>query len=145
MKLLQNLRSLLGIGLIWGILWAALAIIVGTIIGVIDPDDIGPGEEPIVLAPRIGLVGFICGVAFGALVSTAERGKPITDLPLTRVAMWGILVAAALPLVIGMAIPEMLVTVPLGAVSAMASVAIVRKVRRPRPAPPAGRRAGRRS
>lgn len=131
MKLLRNLRSLFGIGLIWGILWAALAIIAGTIIGVIDPDDIGPGEEPLVLAPMIGLVAFICGLVFGALVSTAERGEPIFDLPLFRVAMWGILVAAALPLVAGKAIPEMLVTVPLGAVSAVASVAIVRTLATP--------------
>lgn len=127
MNLVRALRGLFGIGLIWGILWAALAMIMGTIIGLIDPDDIGPGEEPIVLAPMIGLVGFICGVVFGAVVSTAERREPAFDLPLMRVAMWGILVSAALPLVTGKGVPEMLVTVPLGAVSAMASVAIVRK------------------
>jgi len=125
--LFRRLRNLLGIGLIWGILWAALAIIVGTILGVIDPHDIDPGEEPIVLAPMIGLVGFICGVVFGALASTAERGETIVDLPLIRVAMWGVLVSAALPLATGKDIPELLVTVPLGAVSALASVAIVRK------------------
>ncbi len=127
MRRLPNLRSMLGIGLVWGILWAVLAIVVGTVIGVIDPDQIDRGEEPVLLAPMIGLVGFICGVVFGALVSTAERGEPILDLPRIRVAMWGILVAAALPLVIGKGVPEMLVTVPLGAVSALASVAIVRK------------------
>lgn len=123
MKLLRNLRSVLGIGLIWGLLWAALAITVGTLIGVIDPGDIEPGEEPTVLAPIIGLAGFVCGVAFGARVTTARRGEP----PRMRVALWGILVAAALPLVTGKGIPEMIVTVPLGAMSAMASVAIVRK------------------
>ncbi len=120
MKLLRALRNLFQIGLIWGVLWAALAMIAGTIIGIIDPADIDPGEEPIVLAPMIGLVGFICGVVFGALVSTAEPS-------LSRVVFWGILVAAALPLVAGKAIPEMLVTIPLGALSAVASVALVRK------------------
>jgi len=127
LNLLRNLRSLVGIGLIWGILWVALAMIVGTIIGVIDPGDIDRGEEPIVLAPMIGLVGFICGVLFGALVSTAEKGQPMVDLPLIRVAMWGIVVSAALSLVTGKFLPELFVTIPLGAVSAMASVAIVRK------------------
>ena len=127
MKLLRSLRSLSGIGLIWGILWVALAISVGTILGMIDPDEIDPGEEPIVLAPMIGLVGFICGVIFGALVSTTERGRPILDVPLSRVAMWGILVSTALPLLTGKGVPEMLVTVPVGALSAMVSVAIVRK------------------
>ena len=127
MNLLRNLRSLVGIGLIWGILWVALAMTVGTIIGVIDPADIDPGEEPIVLAPMIGLAGFLCGVLFGALVSTAEKGQPMVDLPLIRVAMWGIVVSAALSLVTGKFLPELFVTIPLGAVSAMASVAIVRK------------------
>lgn len=124
-KIVGDIRRLLGIGLIWGILWAALAIIIGTVIGVIRPDDIDPGEEPIVLAPMIGLVGFSCGAVFGSLLSIVERRKTIRELPLVRVAMWGILVSAALPLVMGKGIPEMLVTGPVGAVSAMASVAIV--------------------
>lgn len=124
---MKLLRDLLAVGLIWGILWAALAMIVGTIIGFIDPDQIDPGEEPLVLAPMIGLVGFICGVAFGALLSIAERRKPFLDPPLIRGTMWGILVAAALPLVAGKDIGNMLVTVPVGAVSALVSLAIARK------------------
>ena len=127
MKQTRNLRSLLGIGLIWGILWAALAMIVGTVIAFLDPSDIDLGEEPIVLAPIVGLVGFICGVAFGALVSTAERGERIFNLPLLRLALWGILVAAVVPLMTGKVLPEVLIMVPLGAVSAIVSVAIVRK------------------
>ena len=124
-KIIEALRRLLAIGLVWGILWVALATTVGTIIGVIDPNDIDPEEEPIVLAPTIGLVGLICGLVFGSLLSIAERRKTILELPLIRVAMWGILVSAALPLVMGKGIPEMLVTGPVGAVSAMASVAMV--------------------
>lgn len=124
-KGLEDLRRLLGIGLIWGILWAALAAASGTVIGLIDPEDIDPGEEPIVLAPMIGLVGLICGVVFGSLLPIVERRKTILELPLMRVAMWGILVSAALPLATGKGIPEMLVTGPLGAVSAIASAVIV--------------------
>jgi hypothetical protein len=128
MKQLRDPRTLLGIGLVWGIVWAVLAMIAGTVIAVIDPAQIDPGEEPIVLAPIIGLVGFICGLPFGAaLVSTAARGQRISDLPLMRVASWGILVAAVLPLVTGKGIPEVLVTVPVGAASAMVSVAIMRR------------------
>lgn len=124
-RITEDLRRLLAIGVIWGILWAALATIVGTVIGVIAPDDIDPGEEPIVLAPMIGLVGLICGVVFGSLLSIVERRKTIVELPLIRVAIWGILVSVALPLVTGKGIPEMLVTGPVGAISAMASVAMV--------------------
>jgi hypothetical protein len=92
---MKALRGLLGIGLIWGVLWA-------------------------VVAPRIGVAGFLCGVVFAALVVTA----PNEGSPLVRVVTWGILVAAVLPLVTGRGISEMLVTVPLGALSAATSIAI---------------------
>lgn len=127
MKQVQNWRSLLGIGLIWGILWAALAMIVGTVIARIDPSDIGPGEEPVALAPIIGLVAFICGVAFAALVATAERGARMPNPPSLRIALWGILVAALVPLLAGKVLPEVLIMIPLGAVSAIVSVAMTRK------------------
>jgi len=100
-KLLRHLSALLSAGLIWGVLWVALGILAGTIIGIVDPHEIDPGEKPVVLAPMIGLVGFICGVAFGALLSTAKKGEPFYSLPSSRAAMGGILVAAALPIVAG--------------------------------------------
>jgi len=125
--MLQNLRGVLGIGVTWGILWAAVATSVGMIIGVMDPDSIDAGEEPIVLGLMSGVVGFISGVVFAILLSVAERRKTILDLSLSRVAMWGILVGAALPLLTGKDIRMMLFTGPLGAVSATASVAIERK------------------
>jgi hypothetical protein len=127
MKQPRTLRSVFELGLIWGILWASLTILAGTILGRLDPNQIDAGEEPLVLAPFIGLVGLLCGVVFGGLMSTVERGKPIADLSLVRVAVWGILVCAALPLVAGKGLPEMLVTIPLGAASALTSVAILRK------------------
>ena len=55
----------------------------------------------------------------------------IPERPLTRVAIWGGMVAAALRFLMGKGIPEMLVTVPVGAVSAMVSVAVVRRGRAP--------------
>ena len=135
MKLLREIRRLLSIGFIWGVLWAVLAIMIGTIIGAIDPGQIDVGEEPVILAPVIGVVGFICGTVFGALLIALERGMASLDLPRARVAIWGALVSAALPLVAGKGIPEMVVTIPLGAVSAIASVAIIGK----RPALPVTR------
>ena len=98
---------------------------------VVDPAQIDPGEGAIDLGPLIGLAGFACGVVCGSLLSIAERGKTFLELPLSRVAIWGVLVSAALPFLAGKGMPEMLVTVPVGAVSAMVSVAIVRaRVRR---------------
>jgi hypothetical protein len=85
-KILRNLRSLLGIALTWGILWATVMMVVGTIIGVVDPDSIDPGEEPIVLGAMVGLVGFICGVVFSGILFIAERSKTLIDLSLSRAA-----------------------------------------------------------
>ena len=126
-KILRSLRGLLGIGLTWGIVWAAVMIAVGMITEVVDPDSIDPGEEPIVLGAMVGLVGFISGLVFGGLLSIAERQKTISDLSLSRVAMWGILVSAAFPLLAGKDIRMMLFLGPLGAVSALTSVALARR------------------
>ena len=49
------------------------------------------------------MVGFISGVAFGALLSFAERRKTILDLSPGRAAVWGILASAAFPLLTGRA------------------------------------------
>lgn len=119
-------RGVLGIGLTWGTLWAVLAVSAIPVIGAVDPAQIDQGEGPRDLVSLIGLAGFICGLAFSSLLFIAEQRRTILGLPLIRVAIWGSLVSAAVPLVMGKGIPEMLVTVPLGAVSAMVSVAVVR-------------------
>ncbi len=123
----MRVATLSAVGLIWGVLWVALAIIAGTLIGFIDPADIGPGEEPLVLAPMIGLVGFACGLVFAALVATVEKRQAIFDAPLARICAWGMLVCAALPFIAGKGLPEILVTIPLGALSAITSVASLRR------------------
>ena len=123
---MKRLRTLLSIGLVWGSLWAGLAIAVGTIIGIIDPAQIDAGEEPIRLAPGIGLAGFMCGVLFGALLSAGQRGKPVMSSSPTRIVICGILVAAAIPILAGKGLPELFVIVPLGAVSGLSSIAIAR-------------------
>lgn len=124
---LLALRRLLGIGLIWGAIWAVLAIVVGTAVGVLDPGQIDPGEEPIALAPVIGLAGFGCGFVFASILALVQRQKSAVELPLIGTATWGILVSAAFPVLMGKGVPEMLVTIPVGAVSAMASVVIAQR------------------
>lgn len=121
-----DLRTFAGISLSWGFFWAVLTIFVGTVFGLVDPADIGVGEEPIVLAPIIGFVGLLCGGVFGTLLYIFERQKTARDLSLIRVALWGSLVSAALPLVMGKGVSEMIVTVPVGALSALLSVSLLR-------------------
>lgn len=129
-EILGSLRIMSGIGLIWGVLWPLLAIILGTIIEVITgkPGSTNPEDAPdFFFMLMIGLVGFICGVVFGGLLLIAERGKTILDFSLIHAAIWGILVGVAFPIVMGKDIGNMIVTVPFGVVSATASVALMRK------------------
>jgi hypothetical protein len=73
------------------------------------------------IAVTISGVKNFCGLVVAALASTSE-------FRLSRVIVWGVLVGVALPLVAGKGLPEIVVTAPLGAISAMASIAIVRPI-----------------
>jgi len=123
----RKVRGVLGVALTWGFLWWAIGLTVGLVIGVVDPDSIDPGEEPIVVGWIIGFVGFLSGLAFGLLLSLAEHRKTVLDLSLPRVALWGILGAAAPLLLTGMPDGMVVVTCPLGAIFAAASVAVARR------------------
>lgn len=110
--------KVLAIGLIWGVVWAALAMIAGTAIQLIDPADISAGDEPLALAPAIAAAGFVCGAVF----SLAIREKR----DFLRVILFGAAVGAALPLILGKGLPEILLTAPAGAIAAFASAAAMR-------------------
>ncbi len=76
------------------------------------------------MAAILGRVGLFSGVAFAILLLFAERGKTLGEIPLFRVVIWGVLVGAAYPLLT--MVDRALLTCPLGAVSALTSVAIAR-------------------
>jgi hypothetical protein len=125
--LLRKLRGLLGIGLAWGIMWAAVTAVIVIIIGVIDPDSVDPGEGPLFAGAIVGFQGFLAGLGFGILLSLAETRKTILELSLIRVAIWGMLAAAALPLLSGRPIDMLYFVCPLGAASASVAVALARR------------------
>src|SRR5687767_14664913 len=114
------MRNVAVAGLIWSVVWVALAMIAGTAIQLFDPADIDQGEEPIVIAPMVALAGFICGAVFAAIVTLLER-RP--NPPRARIVMWGVAVGAALPLVLGHGVPELVITAVVGALSALISTA----------------------
>jgi len=87
-KFLRKLRGAIGVGLTWGILWALIAFVIGLVIGVVDPDSIDPGESPPIIAGIVGLTGFVCGLAFSAILSHTENRKTIRDLSPLRAAVW---------------------------------------------------------
>ena len=91
-KFFRKLRGLAGVGLTWGTLWGAIGAGIALVIG-----------DPILdWAPGMGLYGFVSGVGFGSLLSLGEGRKTLRDLSLRKVAMWGVLGSAAVPLLFGM-------------------------------------------
>lgn len=126
--LLRRLRGLIGVGLSWAILWAAVIFAIGTVILIFDPASIDAGEEPWRMALTIvAPVGFVSGVLFGGMLMGAERKKSIRDLSLWRVALWGAIGGAALPLLTGMNDSLVFNTVPLGAIASTVTVALARR------------------
>ena len=143
-SLLRKLRGMLGVGLTWSIGWVIVMLIIGSIIGVVDPDSIDPGEEPWRMAGIIGAAGFFSGAVFAAILSSAERRRSIRDLSLPRAALWGALGGAALPLLTTVNDAVLTTTAPLGAIFAVSTIAIARRaaLREPEEAellPPPGR------
>jgi hypothetical protein len=125
--LFRKLRGMLGVGITWAVGWAIIMFILGTIIGIVDPDSIDPGEEPWRLALMVSTVGFISGSAFALILSSAERRKSVKDLSTWRAALWGALGGAALPLLTTMNDSVLVNTIPLGAIFAASTVAIARR------------------
>lgn len=128
--LFRKLRGLLGVGLTWGTLWAAVTVAIAGVIGMLDPDSIDPGEGPLLAGAIIGLQGVVAGVGFGLLLSFAEARKAILEFSRVRVAVWGLLASAALPLLTGMPVGMLWFVCLLGGTSATASVAIARHAER---------------
>ena len=135
---LRRLLGVLGIGLSWGVAWAALFATLALIIGILRPQDIDSGESPLGFS-GIGLVvGFVSGAVFGLILAIAENRKSIVDLALMRVALWGMLGAAAWPLLTPLPDAMLLILCPLGAVCAAVAVAIARRAEHHDPQLPTG-------
>ena len=85
MKLLmRRVRGALLMGLVWALIWAPAAVLIGLII---DPD--GSMDE---MWPAIGAYpGFIGGVAFSVVLGIAARHRRFEELSLGKVAAWGAL------------------------------------------------------
>ena len=126
-RLVRALRGATVIGIAWDFAWILVGALIAAVIGVVSPEDIGPGEGPERALPILGLVGFLSGAGFAALLALAERRTRLEDLSLPRVALWGLLGSAAIPLLMGADGSMGWVTGPMGAVFAAASVAIARR------------------
>ena len=136
-RLLRRLRGLTGVGLTWGALWGMIGGGIGFVLGWLDPF-LWQISNPIIdWALGMGAYGFVSGVGFGTLLSLGEGSKRLRELSLRRVALWGILGSAAVPLLFlpffeaGTTLVDILgamgVTAMLGGTFAPGAVAIARR------------------
>lgn len=150
---LRRVRGAVVMGVLWALLWAPAAVLVGI---VVDPD--GSMDEMWV---AIGAyAGFLGGVAFAAVLAIVARRRRFEELSPGRVAAWGAmagLLVGTLPFLLGTPRTDvpvwLLPLVVIGAItvlsgaSAAASLALARRAGRPasldageRAAGPAGAR-----
>jgi hypothetical protein len=96
-KWLRRIRGAVGMGLTWALVWAPVAVLIGT---AIDPD--GSMDE---MWPAIGAYpGFLGGVVFSVVLAIAARRRSLDELSLPRVAAWGAfagLLVGTIPFLIG--------------------------------------------
>src|SRR5262245_29469477 len=126
-SLLRKLRGALGMGLTWAVVWALIFYAIGTVIGIVDPDSIDPGEEPIRISLIGGVFGLVSGVVFSTLLAAGDRNKKIRDLSLARAAIWGFLGTSVFPLISGADARMALIFGPIGAALAAGMVALAKR------------------
>jgi hypothetical protein len=92
-----GIRRALSIGAVWGSIWLAFWFIVATIIGIVNPDSIDPGE-PWGMFAIFGPMGFFSGLAFAVLRFASLQSSKAADLPLLRTAGLGVIGTAIVQL-----------------------------------------------
>ena len=97
-NLIRKIRGLMGVGITWGALWGVIGAGIGLTIGIISPGAWDWTNPILDWAFGIGVYGVVSGVGFATLLSLREGRKTIFDLSLRRVALWGVLGSAAVPL-----------------------------------------------
>jgi hypothetical protein len=137
MKWLRKLRGLLGVGLTWGLLWGAIGAAIGLVVGLLDPGAWTLANPVAEWALGLGVYGVVSGVGFGGLLSLGEGKRTLRDLSLRRVALWGVLGSAAVPLLfLGFfdagtslwdVVSAMLVTAGLGGTFAPGAIVVARR------------------
>lgn len=124
---LRKCRGALGMGITWGIAWAAIFAALSVVVGIFDPDSIDPGEGPLRLGWIGAIFGFVSGVAFGATLALADGRRVLSKLSVGRAALWGAIGTAAFPLFTAVDNSMLILVCPIGAALAAGSVAIAKR------------------
>ncbi len=126
-KWLKRIRAAAVIGLAWGVAWLGAGLVLLAIVG---PD---AADVPFPLG--FGLLGFLAGFTFSAVLSLVERRRSFNQLSLPRFAGWGaaggLLLAAIFAPIAGLPLAALIVLGPVlalsGSACAAGSLALARK------------------
>lgn len=127
---LRRLRGVVAVGLTWGAVWAVFGALLGVAALVFSPQSVDQGEGPADIARTLGTAGFISGAGFALLLATLERGRSVLEVSMARVAAWGVIGGAVIPLLTDVANSQVVWTSPLGAALATSALAIARRAER---------------
>jgi hypothetical protein len=125
--ILRRLRGILGLGLIAAITWALIGAALGTIVLIVDPGDVSPGETPPWIAYYFGRAGFVSGMIAAIVLLVAERGRTLLALRWPRIAVWGALGGFALPWLAVAPMAMLPAFVVLGAATITGALAIAKR------------------
>jgi len=121
----RRIGTAVGIGLAWAVVWAPIAVVIGTLI--VDPDN-SMDEMWVVIG---AYPGFLSAVIFFTVLTIAERARRLGEVAIPRVAGWGALaglIVGVLPVALGTQSPEnppWLGAVVIGSVTLLSAVSAV--------------------
>lgn len=126
-KWVRRIRGAIGMGVAWGLTWLAAGLLLLLVIG---PD---AADVPFPLG--FGLLGFLAGVTFSAVIGIMEGRRRFDQMSLGRFAVWGgvggVLFSGIFVLAAGLAGSVFLVVGPVfalaGAGSAAGALALARR------------------
>jgi hypothetical protein len=95
--MLRRVRGAVVLGLLWAVVWLPVATIVGTIFRWIA---LPPRSTDWILIAVFGGLGFVSGTTFGGLLSGLERRRTIESIAAGRLALWGLLAGAGIPVLL---------------------------------------------
>lgn len=135
---LRRIRGAVGMGLVWGAVWAAVGALKAVLV---DPNG---SMDALWVGPPVGVFpGFVGGLIFSVVLAIAAAPRKLHELSVSRVGVWGAMVGfllGFLPLAINEPpneFPVWLVAAVvigslslMGAISAAGSLALARRAKR---------------
>ena len=95
--MLRRIRAATMLGLLWAFVWLPTAVVAGMAFEWLS----FPlrSTDWLLLAIFVGL-GFASGATFGALLSRLERNRTVEGIAPSRLAIWGLLAGAGIPILL---------------------------------------------